>query len=78
MGQGIGGGLPREAYTFKAIPRYRNRRTYFTVESHVDVDQTRSGRARTFHNKAAAENRADSLNRERAAIAAQAGNGGGA
>lgn len=65
MGQGIGGGLPRGAYTFYAVPRYRNRRTYFTVESHIEVDRTNSGRARTFRNKASADNRADLLNRER-------------
>lgn len=66
MGQGIGGGIPSEAYVFKSVPRYKNRRTYFTVESHCEVDQTPSGRARTFRNKAAADNRADSLNRDSA------------
>lgn len=66
MGMGIGGGLPREAYTFKPVHHYRNRRTYFTVESHVEFDQTPSGRARTYRNKASAENRADALNRDRA------------
>lgn len=68
MGQGIPGGLPNEARVFKAIPHYRNRRTYFTVESHTEVDQTASGRARTFRNKASADNRADALNRDRARV----------
>lgn len=73
MGQGIGGGLPRDAYLFEAIPRYENRRTFYRVESHVEVDRTASGAPRKFRNRATAENRADALNRERAAIAAQAG-----
>lgn len=67
MGHGIGGALPRDLYTFRAVPHYRNRRTYFTVESHAEVDQTNAGRARTFSTKAKADNRADALNRERTA-----------
>ncbi len=63
MGQGIPGGLPSAAYQYHAVSNYRNRRTFFTVESHVDADMTPGGRKRTFRNKASAENRADALNR---------------
>jgi hypothetical protein len=66
MGMGIGGGLPRAAYRYEAVPHYKNRRTFFTVESHIEADTTPGGRKRTFSTRAAAENRADALNREAA------------
>ena len=64
MGMGVGGGLPSAAYVYKAVPHYRNRRSYFTVESHVEVDLTPGGRPRTFCKKSSADNRADALNRQ--------------
>lgn len=62
MGQGIGGGLPAYAYQFEPKARYRNRRTYFTCESHVEVDTRKNGRPREFSTINRAQNRCDVLN----------------
>lgn len=63
MSCGIGGGLSKEAYKFKPVSHYKNLRTFFTVESHVDVDCTQNGRTRVFRSIKAAERRAEFLNR---------------
>ena len=61
MGQGIPGGLPKAAFLFAVVPRHNGRRTYFTIESHTDVDRNRTGRARVFWNIDNANKRAAEL-----------------
>lgn len=64
MGMRIGGGLPRAAYRYEAVPHYRDRWMTYTVESHVEADLTRAGRKRTFRSKESADARAAVLNHQ--------------
>lgn len=65
MGQGIPGGLPAAARKFHVVPHY-NGYTYFTVESHCDVDRESDGRPRAFLNVKNAKKRAAVLNQGKA------------
>ncbi len=55
-------GLPREAHRYKVVPHYRDRKTFFTVESYVDIDTRKDSTPRSFKSAARAEARAAKMN----------------
>ncbi len=62
MGIGIGGGFPRGFKHYEPKAVYRNRRTYFRCESHLDVDVRNDGGVRKFKTLERAQKRCDELN----------------
>lgn len=73
MATGIPGPLPKSARKFYVTPHFYGRRTYFHVESDIDVDVGPSGKRRVFWNIERAQQRADELNADHQQNAAQGG-----